>query len=335
MAELRRDPVTGRWIIVSSDSPLRSADLEAEERRPSGGSCPFCPGKEGMTPPEITARRAQQGPPNSSGWTMRVVPNKFPALKIEGNLNRVGVGIYDMMNGIGAHEVIIETPDHQKALPDFQVEEMFHLMELFKERSLDLRKDKRFRYLLIFKNYGESAGASLSHPHSQLIALPIVPKRVAEELKRSEAYFDQKERCIFCDLIHQELGDGERIVMESTHTVAVAPFASRFPFELWILPKTHQSDFAEAGPDLLRDVGELLRNVLGRMKRSLKDPSYNFLIHTSPLEAVQHPGYHWHLEIMPRLTRVAGFEWGSGFYINPTPPEVAAACLRGEQVKEQ
>ncbi len=283
-----------------------------------------------MTPPEIVAHGRNQGGPNSPGWTLRVVPNKFPALRIEGNLNRAGMGIYDMMNGIGAHEVIIETPDHRKALPDMQPQEMAQILELFLERSLDLRKDKRFRYLLIFKNYGESAGASLSHPHSQLIALPVVPKRVVEEIKRTEVYFDQRDRCAFCDSIHQELEEGERIVMESAQLVCFAPFASRFPFELWILPKAHLPDFTESPPEMIRELGEVFRQVLGRMREILKDPSYNFMLHTSPLEAARHEGYHWHIELMPRLTRVAGFEWGSGFYINPTPPELASKHLRGE-----
>jgi UDPglucose--hexose-1-phosphate uridylyltransferase len=330
VAEIRRDPITGRWIIVSTDQPKGPDDFEVEQHRVHSGTCPFCPGNERLTPPEIAARRPH-GVLNDSHWTLRVIPNKFPALRIEGNLNRVGVGVYDMMNGIGAHEVIIETPDHTKVLADFTPPEMVQLLEVYRERSLDLRKDKRFRYLLIFKNFGESAGASLSHPHSQLIALPIVPKRVVEELKRSEVYFDQKDRCAFCDVIHQELQEGERIVIESAQVMCFAPFVSRFPFELWILPKTHGADFGEVGPDLISDLADVLRRVLDRMRTVLHNPSYNFLIHTSPLEVAQREEYHWHIEIMPRLTRVAGFEWGSGFYINPTPPELATKYLRGEQ----
>ena len=330
MAEIRRDPITGRWVIASIENPMGPSDFEVEPHRVPSGACPFCPGNERMTPPEIVAQGRNGGGPNSPGWTLRVVPNKFPALRVEGNLNRTGLGIYDMMNGIGAHEVIIETPDHVKSLADMQPAEMTQILELFQERSLDLKKDKRFRYLLIFKNYGESAGASLSHPHSQLIALPVVPKRVVEEIKRTESYFDQRDRCAFCDSIRQELEEGERIVMESAQVVCFAPFASRFPFELWILPKAHLPDFAESPRELIQDLGDVFRQVLGRMRRVLKDPSYNFMFHTCPLEATRHEGYHWHIELMPRLTRVAGFEWGSGFYINPTPPELAAKHLRGE-----
>ena len=328
MAEIRRDPITGRWIIVSTDNPLGPSDFPAEEHRVPTSTCPFCPGNEKMPPPEIAARRSTGGKANEPGWTQRVIPNKFSALRIEGNLNRHGSGIYDLMNGIGAHEVIIETTDHTKALPDFQTEEMTQLVEIFQERSLDLRKDKRFRYLLIFKNFGETAGASLSHPHTQLIALPIVPKRVMEELKQSVAYFDQKERCVFCDIIHQEQVERDRVVMETDHVICFAPYASRFPFELWILPKVHMADFAQCPPEVRKDLGEVLRQVLGRIRTVLRNPSYNFLIHTSPLDATPQEGYHWHLEVMPRLIRVAGFEWGTGFYINPSPPEQAAKVLR-------
>lgn len=328
MSELRRDPVTGRWIIVVTENARGPEEFPVEPHREPEGRCPFCPGNEPMTPPEMLARRQAGGAPNSPGWSLRIIPNKFPALRIEGSIDRVGEGVYDKMNGIGAHEVIIETPDHRRDLSDFRPEEMAGLFETFRHRSLDLRQDKRFRYVLIFKNVGESAGASLAHPHFQLIALPIVPKRVFEELKRADAYFDHKERCVFCDCIHQEIADGKRVVLESDHSICFAPFASRFPFELWILPKNHLADFASDSKEVLADAGKTLQWVLKRVRELLHEPSYNFLIHTSPLDAMAHEGYHWHIEIMPRLTRVAGFEWGSGFYINPTPPELAAQYLR-------
>lgn len=331
MAEIRRDPATNRWVIVSTDNPRHPADFDKEAPARSNGTCPFCPGNERMTPPEILAHRENGSQPNDARWSLRVIPNKFPALRIEGGLDRSGLGVYDRMNGIGAHEVIIETPLHTKRLCDFQPQEMERLFQVFVERSLDLRKDKRFRYLLIFKNEGMLAGASLTHPHSQIIALPIVPKRVAEEMENYDTYFEQKERCVFCDILQQELQEKSRIVLESPKTLCFAPFASRFPFELWILPKAHVGDFAESPQELLSEVGQALRQVLGTMRSVLGDQPYNFLIHTSPLAGTSPEGYHWHLEIMPRLTRVAGFEWGSGFYINPTPPEFAAQYLRGEK----
>ena len=332
MAEIRRDSITHRSIIVLTENSLGPADFDLEPHRGSAANCPFCPGNERMTPVEIAARRPAGAGPNGPGWTMRVVPNKFPALRVEGDLNRTGVGIYDMMNGVGAHEVFIESPDHAKSIPDLTPAEMRDLLTMFIERSLDLKKDKRLRYLLIFKNYGESAGASLSHSHSQLIALPIVPTRVQEEMDRAQAYLKEKERCVFCDVIHQELEEAERVVFETPHMLCYTPFVSRFPFELWILPKEHLADFPTTPQEILSDLGDALQQAIGKMKKVLRDPSYNFIIHTSPLEATPSEGYHWHVEIMPRLTRVAGFEWGSGFYINPTPPEAAAKYLRGETV---
>lgn len=328
MSEFRRDSVTGRWIIIETDAPKGPNDFAADPHNRAVSTCPFCPGNEAMTPPEISAIRPKDTTPNTTGWSLRVIPNKFPALRIEGGLDRAGDGIYDLMNGVGAHEVIIETPDHMKDLADLSDTEIEQVLGAYKARNLDLRGDTRFRYLLIFKNYGETAGASLVHAHSQLIALPIVPKRVNEELRCAEEYFESRERCIFCDLMHQELEEHERIVLESPEFLCVAPFVSRFPFELWILPKTHAADFASITPAQISDLARVLRGALQRIKQTLRDPSYNFLIHTSPVTDHALEEYHWHIELMPRLTRVAGFEWGSGFYINPTPPELAAKHLR-------
>jgi UDPglucose--hexose-1-phosphate uridylyltransferase len=329
MAELRRDPVTGRWIIVEVDKLKLPGDFEIEQHIHSGKICPFCPGNEQMTPPEIDAHREGQVIKNGPGWRTRIVPNKFPALEIEGNLDRLGIGIYDMMNGIGAHEVIIENPDHNKNMADLLDHEVERIIWAYRNRSVDLRGDKRFKYILIFKNYGEPAGASLEHPHSQLIALPIVPKRVLEELEGSHRYFEYKERCVFCDVIAQEIEDDERLIIENKTFMAFAPFVPRFPFETWIIPKNHTSDFTHIQKEEVIDLARILREILLRIKILLHDPSYNFLVHTAPINGGgEREDYHWHIEIMPRLTKVAGFEWGSGFYINPTSPEAAAKCLR-------
>ncbi len=328
MSEFRRDPITGRWIIVATNAPKGPDDFERESHNRTVATCPFCPGNEAMTPPEIAAQRPGTSAPNAKGWSLRIVPNKFPALRIEGSLNRAGEGVYDLMNGVGAHEVIIETPDHLKDLADLTNAEIEQVLAAYKARSLDLRNDRRFRYLLIFKNYGETAGASLVHAHSQLIALPIVPKRVMEELRCADHYFEYKERCVFCDMIQQESEDRERVVLETAEFIAFAPFVSRFPFELWIMPKTHAADFGQITDAQVKDLAGMMRQTLQRVKQTLHDPSYNFLIHTSPVTDHIREEYHWHLEMIPRLTRVAGFEWGSGFYINPTPPELAAQALR-------
>ncbi|MFZ1009187.1 MAG: galactose-1-phosphate uridylyltransferase, partial [Candidatus Sulfotelmatobacter sp.] len=238
MPELRKDPIVGRWVIISTDRAKRPTDFARENVRLKGGFCPFCYGNESKTPPEIQAYRpGSNGGPVSQrdtpGWTVRVVPNKFPALGIEGTLNRQAEGMFDRMNGIGAHEVIIETPDHTASLATLPPKRIEDVLWTFRDRILDLKKDRRFKYILLFKNHGEAAGASLEHAHSQLIALPIVPNRVREEVDSSKRYYEQKERCIFCDMIRQELETGSRMIIESDHFIALAPYAPRFPFETW------------------------------------------------------------------------------------------------------
>jgi UDPglucose--hexose-1-phosphate uridylyltransferase len=331
MPELRKDPITGRWVIISTDRARRPSDFLREKVTPKGGYCPFCPGQEDRTPREIMAYRPSGGAANSPGWTVRVVPNKFPALGIEGDLARRGEGMFDKMNGIGAHEVIIESPEHNQSLATLPLKSVEDVLWAFRDRVLDLKKDKRFRYILIFKNHGDAAGASLEHPHSQLIALPIVPSYVREEMDGAKAYYSQKERCIFCDVIRQEIQSSVRVIDDSADFLTVAPWAPRFPFETWILPKQHESAVENSPSGHYEGLARALKNVLGRLNSALESPAYNLVIHTSPVMESTNDYYHWHIELMPKLTKVAGFEWGTGFYINPTPPEEAATFLREAQ----
>ncbi len=330
MAQLRRNPINGQWLIIGTDSgPRKPEDFEVEQHEfKNRQNCPFCPGNESKTPPEILAYRPSQGGKNTSDWFVRVVPNKFPALQIEGGVDRSGFGVYDRMNGIGAHEVIIEHPDHEKQLADLMDHEIEKVIWCYRDRSVDLAGDKRFKYLLIFKNYGLSAGASLEHSHSQLIALPIVPKSVKEEIAGAGQYLEYRERCIFCDILHREREEGSRLIEENRHFMVFCPFFPRFPFESWIAPKLHQADFSIIQPEEVTDFARAIRSLLIRMKKRLRDPSYNFMLHTAPLGENVGDAYHWHLEIIPKLGRVAGFEWGTGFYINPTSPEESAQWLR-------
>jgi UDPglucose--hexose-1-phosphate uridylyltransferase len=330
MPELRKDPVVGRWVIISTERALRPTDFQREPVRPKGENCVFCPGHEDKTPPEILAGRPSGSPPNGSGWTYRVVPNKFPALRIEGELEPTGEGLFDRMNGVGAHEVVIETPDHKGSLATMPVDAVAEVLLAFRDRLLDLKKDPRFEYVLVFKNHGEAAGASLEHPHSQLIATPIIPIMVTEELAGSLRYWEMKERCVWCDIVRQERRFRQRVILEAGGFVALAPFAPRFPFETWILPTHHRAAFEESDVDELRGLAVLLGDFMRRMTDTLKEPPFNFMLHTAPLRAEGLDYFHWHLEIIPKLANVAGFEWGSGFFINPMPPEAAAAALRGE-----
>ncbi len=329
MPELRKDPVTGRWVIIATDRAKRPMDFVRERVEIRGsGFCPFCYGNESKTPPEILAYRSDGSARNGPGWRLRVVANKFPALGIEGILNRQGEGLYDKMNGIGAHEVIIETPEHKMTLATLSVRAVEEVLWAYRDRILDLRKDRRFKYMLIFKNHGEAAGASLEHTHSQLIALPVVPKRVREEVDGAREHYNFKERCIFCDIIRQETESGIRMIAENQDFAALAPFAPRFPFEMWIIPKVHHSAFEESQKHELERLAGILKDMLMRLDKTLDYPAYNYIIHTSPMGESTEDYYHWHLEIMPKLTKVAGFEWGTGFYINPTPPEESAKFLR-------
>jgi UDPglucose--hexose-1-phosphate uridylyltransferase len=337
MPELRKDPVLGRWVIIATERGKRPSDFkhEAEGSKQNPGNCPFCPGNEEMTPPEVMAVRPPGSQPDSPGWKLRVIPNKFPALKIEGQLGRKGVGLYDKMNGVGAHEVVIENPDHGRDLDARDIEENFLIYRAYRERIVDLMRDDRFEYILVFRNFGLLAGASLSHPHSQIIATPILPKRVTEELYGTQQHYRYKKRCIFCDILDQELMLEERVVLASNHFLVVTPFASSHPFELWIVPTRHQADYTQASDDELRDLAGVMTRLVGKYKKTLGEVHYNYIVHTTRSERALeenfpygHAHYHWHIEMFPRLTRTAGFEWGTGFYINPTPPEEAARYLR-------
>ncbi len=334
MPELRKDPITGRWVIIATDRAKRPTDFIREKVQIRGsGFCPFCYGNESKTPPEILAYRSDGSQRNGPGWTLRVVANKFPALGIEGSLDRQGEGLYDKMNGIGAHEVIIETPDHAMTLATLSVPRVEEVLCAYRERVLDLKKDRRFKYMLVFKNHGDAAGASLEHTHSQLIALPVVPRAVREEVDGSRAHYNSKERCIFCDILRQESEAATRVVAENQGFIVVTPYAPRFPFEMWIIPKNHLSAFEQSQKAEFEYLAEILKDMLTRLDKVLDHPAYNYIIHSSPVQESTEDYYHWHLEIMPKLTKVAGFEWGTGFYINPTPPEEAAKFLREAAVE--
>jgi UDPglucose--hexose-1-phosphate uridylyltransferase len=253
---------------------------------------------------------------------------------VEGGLDREGEGMFDRMNGIGAHEVIIETPDHDKTLASMSEPEIVRVLSAYRERLLDLKQDRRLRYILVFKNQGAQAGATLEHGHSQLIALPVVPDFVREEIEGASRHFQAKERCVFCDIVRQELASGVRIVQENADVVAVAPYAPRFPFETWLLPRRHAARFEEAPRHEYESLARALKSVLMRIDRALESPAYNLIVHSAPFSDT-HEGeelYHWHVEILPKLARTAGFEWGTGFYINPTSPEEATRVLRAVKI---
>lgn len=335
MPELRKDSIIDNWVIISTERSKRPLDfkVKAEEKRKD--NCVFCKGNEHKTPPEKFAFREKGTLKDNPGWKVRVVANKYPALKIEGKAAREKVGLFEKMDGIGVHEVIIETPYHHEELNSLSITNIILILKTYRQRYLSIFEDKRIKYILIFKNYGIDGGASLEHSHSQLIATTIIPKRIEEELKGSRKYFSAVKRCIFCDYINQEIQYKDRVIEETEKYIALSPFAARFPFETWILPKYHSAYYEEINDDEIFDLAKMMKEILFRIKNKLNNPPYNFVIHTAPSKkssTKEWPDldkkYHWHIEIIPRLTKVAGFEWGTGFYINPTSPEAAAKFLR-------
>ncbi|HVY60537.1 MAG TPA: galactose-1-phosphate uridylyltransferase, partial [Planctomycetota bacterium] len=325
-------PVLGRWVIIATDRGRRPQDFRAEAQPAAAKACPFCEGQEASTAPEIQAFRARDSRPNGPGWRVRTVPNRHPALQVEGDLDKRGDGIYDLMNGIGAHEVIIETPRHAASITELDPGHVQDVLWMYRDRMVDLKRDRRLVYGLIFKNVGLAAGASLAHTHSQLICTPTVPKTVSEEMRRTSDYFDFRGRCLFCDMVRQELGTYARVVKETASFLAFAPFAARFPFETWILPKRHVSHFEYSQRHEIEELADCLRATLVKLERALDRPPYNYLIHSSPFDRQDVESYHWHIEIIPRLIPIAGFEWGTDFYVNPVPPEKAAEYLRSMEV---
>lgn len=330
MPELRRDPITRRWVIFPKESPFLLPRVKWESEFPEKSSaCPFCPGKEGLTPPEILAYRDRGSYPNAPGWRVRVIPNSYPVLRVEEHLEREGLGPYDRMGAVGAHEVIIESPHHERDLGDLSDQEILEVLLCWRDRLLDLKRDKRLRSALVFRSRGLAAGARLSHPHSQIIALPVIPKALEEELSGARRYFEDRERCAYCDIVKEEIRERARIIQENGAAVALAPYASRRPFEVWVLPRQHEPSF-EAGNEQSRyaSVAEILGSTLRRLVRALEHPAYHLALHSAPYAQSDSPFYHWHIEILPALSPALGFEMISGCSINPTAPETAATFLR-------
>jgi UDPglucose--hexose-1-phosphate uridylyltransferase len=337
MPELRKDPIIGRWVIISTERAKRPNDFRHEEICDKEENCPFCEGNECQTPSEILAIRDENSKPNEPGWEARIIPSQSGFLNPKGDLDRHGKGIYDLMNGVGNHEILVVCPEHTGDIHSIDDARIARMIELLMRRIMQLRDDKRLKYVLVFANHGRAAGGSnLRHLHLQLIATPVTPKRVKEELAGTRRYFDYKDRCVFCDMIKQEAREDKRVICKIDGFIAITPFCSRFPFETWIMPTEHSCDIDQMSMSHMKNLGKMYKYVFTRMNKLLGNFPFNAILHTAPFRRRQKKGYwetlehdfHWHLEIMPRLTQVAGFEWGSGFYINPMPPEDACKALK-------
>jgi UDPglucose--hexose-1-phosphate uridylyltransferase len=330
-SRLRKDPVTQRWVVIAPDReelpipglPARGPDLPRE-------TCPFCPGNETKAGPEIHVEREPGSAKNGPGWWVRVVADRHPILHIEGGLERSAEGMYDSMNAIGAHEILIETPEHERHWADLEVLQIERVLRACQQRSLDLRNDVRFRHVIWVKNHGVPSTV-IPHQHSHIVASPFVPRAVEEELKGFGDYARWKERCVACDMVKQESALASRIILRGGRILVFAPFAARFPYETWIVPTDHGHDFGAVQPAVLRDLARSLQGTLIRMRGLLNDPPFTLVLHSSPLGEFSREEYHWHLELVPRATQVLGLVWGTGLHINPVPPEVAAERLREAQ----
>ncbi|GIV21632.1 MAG: galactose-1-phosphate uridylyltransferase [Armatimonadota bacterium] len=337
MSELRQDIATKRWVIVSKERAKRPhqflKQMVVQEEPDHRDDCPFCEGNEGQTPPEVYALR-NGSEPNQPGWKVRVVPNKFAALSPSARWEVKHPEIFTTINGYGSHEVIIETPQHNQTLATLPQEQVQLVLQALLQRMRTLAQEDRIAFVQVFRNHGAAAGTSLVHPHSQLIATPIVPTNIREEIEEARRFYDDRVTCVYCYMLEKELEREERIVLSTDHYVVIAPFASRFPFELMILPRRHSASFvAEARGEDVAFLADVLRRTLLLLYRAANNPDYNAVLHTAPLRDSCMDYYHWHIEIVPRLTTPAGFELGSGIYITTAIPEETAAYLR-EQAQQ-
>lgn len=318
MPQLRKDIIVGRWVIIATERARRlAAFVDPVSAETDAKDCPFCQDKTSAIIYE------------SSG--VKVVKSGNPILDNGKAFEHRGHGLYDVCYSYGSHEIVLETPKHMANMADLSLAQIKGVLQAYALRMQEHRQDPFIEYILAYKNYGIAAGSrNIGHSRSQIMAVPVLPMRVKDKISGAKRYFDYHERCLFCDMIAQEREGGQRVVLENEHFIAMTPFASRFPFETWILPKNHHCDFADGIKGYEQSLAGIMKNVLSRFKIGLNDPAYNYIIQTAPVKNMSlfKDDYHWHIELIPRLTRVAGFERGTGFYICPIPPEMTAVFLR-------
>ncbi|MFZ0285129.1 MAG: galactose-1-phosphate uridylyltransferase [Terriglobales bacterium] len=333
MPELRQNYFTKEWVIIATDRAKRPEEMvkrrEAKKVAPHVESCVFCVGNEGKTPPEIMRV------PNADGdsWQVRVVPNKFAALSPEAQPTRVIQRSRRTMGGFGVHDVIIDTPDHSQIMALLPEAHIAKVLQVYKARYDALSLDPRIAHVTIFKNHGSDAGASLEHPHSQLIATPVISHQVRERFQQALAHYDEFGECMFCQTLEEELSEQSRIVVASEHFVAMELFASPTPFVTPIYPRRHMASFGDISAVEIADLARVLKTVLAKLYHGLENPDFNFTIRSAPAEYVGVKHFHWYVSVIPRLTRTAGFELGSGMFINTVVPEAAAEFLRNVKVE--
>ena len=328
MSEFRKDAASDHWVIMAPNRALRPEQFAPDSGERAPQRCPFCRGHEADTPAAVATYGRHGEPADNSTWRVRVVQNKYPALEVDARPLTINSALYEIGPGFGVHEVIVEAPDHILSFGELDEPQAELVFLAYRDRLLNLRSNPRVAYGQLFKNSGSAAGASLEHTHSQLIGTPIIPTQIQAELSRSQSFFERHGQCVFCAMIEEELSAGARVVFESDTIVAFCPFASQFPYEVWILPKRHEGSFELVEYSEVRELARTARTTVRCVEFALNNPAFNFLIHTSPFCPSPVSYFHWHLEFSPRLTKTAGFEWGAGDYINTVSPEDAARRLR-------
>lgn len=334
MPEMRKNPITGEWTIIATERAKRPHNPSVEQPVLSDGQaydpeCFFCYGNEFTTPPEVLVYREKPGAPNTKGWVLRVVTNKFSAFNTDKDFcieddNPLKINCHAR----GKAEVVIESPHHSLNTALFPQKQIELLLLAYKERYMAISKDSSIEYIALFKNNGNSAGASLSHPHSQIIATPVVPPVIQAEINGAETYYKENKRCVYCDMVENELKDGTRIICENDEFLAFAPYASKSPFESWVIPKFHSDSYHKLTQKQMESLSEIWKKLLYKIYVGLDNPPYNYFIHTSPVKEQTCNFYHWHMELIPKMTIMAGFELGTGMFINISIPEQSAEYLR-------
>ncbi len=332
MPEIRQNIATKEWVVISTERAKRPEDFKTVKEKKQleewSEKCPFCPGNEHMTPYETYVLKDEFGK-----WKIRVIPNKYPAVVQEGTVEFKIEGIKRCVSGVGSAEVIIESPKHNDVLPLLPEKDVENIIKVYKERYLAAEKDKRIKMVIIFRNYGEQAGASIEHPHSQLIAIPVVPFHIRYRIEEAMRYYDETGECVFCKMLQEELKEQTRIVVETGHFVSFVPYAALAPFHMWILPRRHMESFSEITDSEITDLAKNLKTTLAKLYYGLNNPDYNFVVRSVPVNERGREYYHWYITIMPRLTKTAGFEIGTGMSINTSLPEENAKFLREIKVR--
>jgi UDPglucose--hexose-1-phosphate uridylyltransferase len=333
MSELRQNLISREWVIIATERAKRPDQFTRQKEPrmlpPHVAECPFCIGNEEKYTPGETYRHS-----DGNGWKVRAVPNLYPALASVGERVRTVEGIYRTMTGVGIHEVIIEHPRHNMTTALMSRHEVADIFRAYRSRYREIRKDPRIECIIIFKNYGESAGASLEHPHSQLVATPIVPAQVRDRIQDAIHFSDDTGECVFCDMLKQELAAQVRIVYDSEHFVAFVPYAALSPFHLWLFPKRHSSSFDDSTDPEIDDLALNLKTVLAKLYHGLGNPDFNYCIRSVPTDEQKTDYFHWYLAIIPKVSRTAGFELGSGIFVNTALPEASAKFLREVNIGE-